>query len=196
MTTFLPPLAGRRRVLADAWAPRVSPAARSAALVVAGAALVGLCAQLSLRVPGTPVPVTGQTFAVLLVGAALGWRDAGLSMALYAVAGSLGVPWFAHGGSGWAVTFGYVLGFVVAAAVVGRLAERGGDRSPLRTATTMVLGTALIYAIGVPWLAHAVHVSLPRAWALGARPFLVGDALKVLLAAGLLPGAWAALHRR
>jgi len=102
-----------------------------------------------------------------------------------------------HAGSGWeVVTFGYVLGFVVAAAVVGRLAERGADRSPLRTAATMALGTALIYAVGVPWLAHAAHLSVGRAWALGARPFLVGDALKVLLAAGLLPAAWLALRRR
>jgi len=198
MTTIATPRPwARRAVLADAVAPRLSPAARSAVLVVGGAALVGVCAQVSVHVPGTPVPVTAQTFAVLLVGAALGWRDAVLSMALYAVAGGLGVPWFAHAGSGWeVVTFGYVLGFVVAAAVVGRLAERGADRSPLRTAATMALGTALIYAVGVPWLAHAAHLSVGRAWALGARPFLVGDALKVLLAAGLLPAAWLALRRR
>jgi len=197
MTTFTPRLRAPHAVLADVVAPRLSPAVRSAALVAGGAGFVGLCAQLSVRVPGTPVPVTAQTFAVLLVGAVLGWRDAALSLVLYAVVGGLGVPWFAHGGSGWGgVTFGYVLGFVLAATVVGYLAGRGADRSPLRTAATMALGTALIYAIGVPWLAHAAHVSLAHAWALGARPFFVGDALKVLLAAGLLPSAWMLLRRR
>lgn len=172
-------------------------AVRDAALVVAGAAFVGLAAQVSFHVPGTPVPVTGQTFAVLLGGAALGWWRALASTALYVAAGAAGLPWYAAHGSGWGgPAFGYLLGFVVAATVVGRLAGRGGDRTPLRTAGTMTLGTLLIYAAGVPWLAASLDVGLGKALALGVRPFLVGDAVKVALAAGLLPGAWRLTGRR
>lgn len=186
----------RPRVLADLLPLRLPSAARAALLVVAGAGLVGLCAQLSVPLPGTPVPVTGQTFAVLLVGAALGWQQAALSMGLYLLAGGLGVPWFTKGGSGFgAATFGYVLGFVLAATVVGWLTARGGDRTVVRTVLTMAVGTALIYGCGLPWLAHSAHLSAADAWRLGARPFLVGDAAKIGLAAGLLPGAWALVHR-
>jgi biotin transport system substrate-specific component len=164
---------------------------RDVALVAAGAAFTGLAAQVSVRIPGTPVPVTGQTLAVLLVGAAFGTWRAFASTLLYLAAGAAGLPWYAAHRSGWGgPTFGYVLGFVVAATVVGALAARGGDRTPARTVATMALGTLLVYAVGVPWLAASLHVGLGRALALGARPFLVGDAVKVLLAAGLLPAAW------
>ncbi|WP_131740132.1 biotin transporter BioY [Actinomadura roseirufa] len=165
--------------------------ARDAALVAGAAALVGAAAQLSLPLPGTPVPVTGQTFAVLLAGAALGFGRAGLGMVVYLLAGMAGVPWFTDGASGTsAPSLGYVIGFVVAAAVVGRLAERGGDRTPARTVATMLLGTAIMYAAGVPYLMASLHVSLGRAIDLGLTPFLAGDALKVALAAALLPAAW------
>jgi biotin transporter BioY len=166
---------------------------RDVALVVGGAAFVGLAAQLSFPLPFTPVPVTGQTFAVLLVGAATGWHRALASMLLYLVAGAAGVPWFAEGTSGVAApSFGYVVGFVVAASVVGRLAGAGPDRtrSPLRICGLMLLGNALIYLVGVPWLAAALDVSLAKAVTLGLTPFLLGDAVKVALAAGLLPAAW------
>ncbi|MDO0927711.1 biotin transporter BioY [Streptomyces sp. TG1A-8] len=164
---------------------------RDAALVVGGAVLTGLAAQLSVPVPGSPVPVTGQTFAALLVGTALGARRGLLSLALYALAGVAGVPWFADGGSGsGAVSFGYVLGMLLASAVVGALARRGADRSPLRMAGTMVLGEAVIYAVGVPYLALAADLSASRAVALGLTPFLIGDALKAVLAMGALPTAW------
>jgi biotin transport system substrate-specific component len=164
---------------------------RDVLLIGGGAALVGLAAQLSLPLPGTPVPVTGQTFAVLLAGAALGWRRALPSMGLYLLAGMAGVPWFAGHSSGvHAPSLGYVIGFVLAGSVVGALAARGGDRTPVRTVLTMVLGTLLIYAVGAPYLMADLHLSATAAWRAGVRPFLVGDALKVLLAAGLLPGAW------
>ncbi|MGI8868782.1 MAG: biotin transporter BioY [Mycobacteriales bacterium] len=170
---------------------------RDAALVLGGAAFVGLAAQLSFHLPGTPVPVSGQTFAVLLAGAALGPARGLLSMALYLLAGGLGLPWYAGHGSGFGgVSFGYVIGFVLAATVVGGLARRGGDRTPLRTAATMVLGTLLIYAVGVPWLAASLHTSLPHAVRLGVRPFLAGDALKVIAAAGLFPLTWRLVNRR
>jgi len=169
---------------------------RDVALVLGGAAFVGLSAQISVPLPGTPVPVTGQTFAVLLVGAALGWQRALPAMALYLAAGAAGVPWFAEHSSGTAApSLGYVIGFLLSAAVVGALAARGGDRTPLRTVLTMLVGTLLIYAVGVPYLAADLGVSLAKAVELGVRPFLVGDALKVLLAAGLLPAAWRLTRR-
>ncbi|GAA4617649.1 biotin transporter BioY [Actinoallomurus liliacearum] len=186
-------VASRPAVLGDLVPGRL---VRDVALVVGAAVFVGLAAQVSVPIPGTPVPVTGQTFAVLLSGAALGFRRGALSMALYALAGMVGVPWFADGASGWRMaSFGYVLGFVLAGAVVGALAARGGDRSPLRTVGTMALGLAVIYAVGVPWLMAWTHSDLGQALSMGVRPFLVGDAIKIALAAGLLPGAWRLLRR-
>lgn len=169
---------------------------RDVVLVIAAAALTGAAAQLSFHLPHTVVPVTGQTFAVLLTGAALGpWRGFA-SMALYLVAGGLGLPWFAGHASGFGgPTMGYLLGFIVASAVVGELARRGGDRTPLRTVATMLLGTLLIYAVGVPYLAVSLHMGAADAIDAGMRPFLLGDGLKVLLAAGLLPAAWRLVRR-
>lgn len=169
---------------------------RDAALVLGGAALTGIAAQIVLPVPGSPVPVTGQTFAALLVGTALGAGRGFLSLALYALVGMAGVPWFAEASSGASMpSFGYVLGMLLAATVVGALARRGADRSVLRTAGTMVLGSALIYAVGVPYLALATGMTVPQAAAAGLVPFLIGDALKAALAMGLLPTAWKLLDR-
>ncbi|MEY9878106.1 biotin transport system substrate-specific component [Streptacidiphilus sp. MAP12-33] len=169
---------------------------RDAALVLGGAAFTGLAAQLSVPVPGSPVPVTGQTLAALLVGTALGARRGGASMALYLLAGLAGVPWLAGGASGMSVSIGYAVGFVVAGALVGALARRGADRSPLRTAAAMVLGNLVIYAVGVPWLAVAAHLNPAQAASAGLYPFLIGDALKIAFAMGLLPGAWKLVGRR
>ncbi|WP_030168619.1 biotin transporter BioY [Spirillospora albida] len=187
--------------MATVHAPRRRPAvlgdllpgslARDTALVLGSAALVGIAAQIAVPLPGTPVPVTGQTFAVLLAGAALGRTRAALGMLVYLFAGMAGMPWFTEGGSGTAVpTLGYVIGFVLAAAAVGHLAGHGGDRTPLRTVGTMLLGTTIMYAAGVPYLMASLDVSLAKAADLGLTPFLAGDALKVLLAAALLPAAW------
>ncbi|MFR9674804.1 biotin transporter BioY [Streptomyces sp. TR06-5] len=165
--------------------------ARNAALVAGGAVLTGLAAQLSVPVPGSPVPVTGQTFAALLVGTALGARRGFLSLGLYAAAGVAGVPWFSEGASGAAMpSFGYILGMILASALVGALARRGGDRGPLRMAGTMAAGTAVIYAVGVPYLALATGMTAQQALAAGLVPFLIGDALKAALAMGALPAAW------
>ncbi|GGN48408.1 biotin synthase [Streptomyces kronopolitis] len=170
---------------------------RDAALVLGGAALTGIAAQIALPVPGSPVPVTGQTFAALLVGASLGTRRGLLSLALYAVAGMAGVPWFAGGASGTGgATFGYVLGMLLAAGLVGGLARRGGDRGALRTAATMAAGTAVIYAVGVPFLALSTGMPFGRAVAVGLVPFLIGDVLKAALAMGALPAAWKLAGRR
>ncbi|MGW0944087.1 biotin transporter BioY [Streptomyces sp. NPDC002623] len=168
---------------------------RDIALVLGGAALTGLAAQIAVPVPGTPVPVTGQTFAALLVGTTLGTRRGVSALAVYALAGLAGVPWFADGASGLSVSFGYILGMILASAAVGALARRGADRSVLRTAGAMLLGEAIIYAVGVPYLAYAADISASAAIAAGLTPFLIGDALKALLAMGLLPTAWKLVKR-
>jgi biotin transport system substrate-specific component len=177
-----------RRVLADLLP---GGAVRDVALVGASAAFVGLSAQVAVPLPFTPVPLSLQTFAVLLSVAALGPARGALGMLLYAVAGVAGLPWFANHQSGWGIpSFGYVLGFVLAAVVVGTLARRGADRTVARTAGLMVVGNLCIYAVGVPWLMASVGADLGRALMLGVAPFLVGDAIKIVLAALLLPGAW------
>ena len=183
-----------RRVLAD-----LVPGGlvRDVSLVVGAAAMTGLAAQIAVPLPFTPVPISLQTFTVLLAGAALGPARGVAAMALYLVAGVAGVPWFSDTTSGWAFpSFGYVLGFVVAAGLVGWLARRGVDRSVIGTIGTMIAGNLVIYALGVPYLAAAIGVELPRALALGATPFLLGDGLKILLTAGLLPAAWRLAGRR
>ncbi|MFJ4618123.1 biotin transporter BioY [Streptomyces sp. NPDC088812] len=193
MSTAAATPASPGQVLAD-----LLPASRvrDVALVLGGAALTGLAAQIAVPVPGSPVPVTGQTFAALLVGTTLGARRGLLSLALYAVAGVVGVPWFADGASGaGAVSFGYVLGMILASTVVGALARRGADRSMWRMAGTMLVGEAIIYAVGVPYLAYAADLSASAAIAAGLTPFLIGDALKAALAMGLLPTAWKLARR-
>ena len=182
-----------RRVLADVVGrSRVA----DVALVVGAAALVGLLAQISIPLGFTPVPITGQTLGVLLAGSALGWRRAGLSMTLYVLAGLAGVPWFAHHASGYpSATFGYLLGFVVAATVLGALAERGRDRHVGRALVSMVLGEVLIFACGVTWLAHALHVSFSQAVALGLTPFVWGELIKAALAGVALPSSWRLVAR-
>ncbi|GIE90188.1 biotin transporter BioY [Actinoplanes regularis] len=179
-----------RLVLADLLSARRS-VVRDGLLVVGAAALIGVSAQISVPIPGSPVPVTGQTFAVLLAAAALGpWRGPAACLA-YVLAGVAGVPWFAGGSAGLpGVTFGYLIGMVLAAALVGVLARRGADRTPWRVAPTMLLGNLVIYAVGVTWLAVALHLNAQQAIAAGMTPFLPGDALKIALAAGLLPAAW------
>jgi biotin transport system substrate-specific component len=184
----------RPRVLAD-----VIPggAVRDVALVVAVAAFTGAAAQVAVPLPFTPVPLSLQTFTVLLSAAALGpWR-AGAAMGLYLVAGVAGVPWFSEQRTGFAFpSFGYIIGFVLAALIVGTLARRGADRRAGSAVVTMVIGNLAIYAVGVPYLALAIGVSLPEAIALGALPFVIGDGLKIVLAAGLLPAAWRLVDRR
>jgi len=170
---------------------------RDTALVLGGAALTAAAAQVSIPLPFTPVPLTLQTFAVLLVGASTGTVRGVASMLLYLLVGVAGAPVFSHGTSGWGgASFGYVVGFVVAAAVVGRLAEGGLTRTPVRAAGVMVLGNLAVYAVGVPWLMNVARVDLPKALALGVVPFLVGDAIKVAVAAGLFPATWRLAGRR
>jgi biotin transport system substrate-specific component len=191
----------RSTTLADATFPALGsvPATwlRAVLLVVGGAGLTALAAQLAWQAPWSPVPYTGQTAAVLLVGTVLGSRMGTLSMALYILAGAVGVGVFAGGASGLydahgalTATFGYLVGFIVAAALVGFLAERRWDRSPVRAAGLMVLGNLVIYAIGVPVLAVSLGMSAGDALWYGAIVFVPWDAFKVVGAAGLLPLAW------
>ena len=182
-----------RRVLADAVA---SSRVADAVLVVSGAALVGLLAQVTIHLGFTPVPITGQTLGVLLVGTALGWRRASLAMGLYVAAGVLGVPWFADHSSGVPMaTFGYLLGFVVASAALGWLASRGADRTVARAVTSMVVGEVIIFAIAVPWLAFSLHVGLATAISLGLTPFVTGEVIKAALAGVALPATWRLVDR-
>ncbi|MFG2131842.1 biotin transporter BioY [Streptomyces sp. NPDC048751] len=164
---------------------------RDTLLVIGGAGITGLCAQVSLHTPLSPVPFTLQTLAVLLAGTALGTVRGAAAMLVYLAAGTAGVPWFAnhtHGPGGPA--FGYVIGFVLVAALVGELARRGHDRGILGTVGLMTLGNAVIYLAGTVWLAMDMHLGAPQAIALGITPFLITDTLKTALAAGLLPLAW------
>ncbi len=183
----------RNRVLAD-----VIPGGlvRDAVLVLSGAAFVGLLAQFAIPLSFTPVPLTLGTFAALLTGATLGSVRGLLSIGLYLVAGMAGVPWFAGHSSGYGFpSFGYIIGFVAAGALVGWLAQRGADRTVTRTAATMVLGSLVIYAIGLPYLMATTGMDLQTGLAKGVVPFLVGDAIKVAAAAGLLPAAWKLVQR-
>lgn len=184
------------RVLADYVA---GTRIRQIALVVGGAAFVGLAAQVSIPLPFTPVPLTLQTFAVLLAASALGTMRGVASMALYALAGIAGVPWFAEGTSGLTMpSFGYIVGFIAAAFVVGRLAEHGATRALGRSIGLMIVGSLVIYAIGATWLKVSLDVPFfgaDSAWAYGVQPFLIGDALKLLAASALLPASWKLVER-
>ncbi|MBV9594616.1 MAG: biotin transporter BioY [Actinobacteria bacterium] len=184
---------GRGLVLAD-----LVPGARArdAVLVLVGAGLTGLAAQVSIHTALSPVPFTLQTLSVLVVGGALGSLRAALSILIYLLAGVAGVPWFEQHTHGWGgPSFGYILGFVVAAGVVGALAERARDRDFVSTLGVMFLGTAIVYVIGAVWLAYDLHVSASKAISLGVTPFLVTDALKVVVAAIAFPAAWRLARR-
>jgi biotin transport system substrate-specific component len=185
------------RVLADL-VPRVR--ARDAALVLAAAGLTALCAQISFYLPGNPVPVTGQTFAVLLSGAALGANRGASAMLLYILVGMVGMPVFADGKHGVDVVTGasggYLIGFLAASWVVGRLAEARFDRTPVKALPLFLVGSAIVYAIGVPWLAVSADQSVGWAISNGFVDFIPGDLVKAAAAAGLLPLAWKLAGRR
>jgi biotin transport system substrate-specific component len=176
------------------------------ACAVAGSLMVGGLAQISFHLPFTPVPVTGQTLGVLLVGAAYGPGLGAATLLLYLAWAVVGLPVLAPSPDGShasglevlrlvSVTGGYLWGFVIAAAVVGWLSRRGWDRSIRSSIGAMLLGSIVIYVVGVPWLMAALDVPLERGLELGLYPFVIGDTLKLLAAAGLLPAAWALLRR-
>jgi biotin transport system substrate-specific component len=227
------------RVLIDVVVPNIGADSRAnrlaldAAIVVGFALFVAVCAQLAVKIPTTTVPITAQTFGVLLTGGALGSRRGGLSMLVYMVMGMATVPVFAPGSSflgektfhllfPWSGTSGqvfdmssggYVVGFVLAAYLVGLLAERGWDRRST-VPLAMIIGSLAVYAIGLPWLAWFIGSGatipgleltyydaiggsnvLDKTLKGGLYPFIGGDALKLLAAALVLPGAWALVDR-
>ena len=187
-TTYLP--------LASTILPRKR--AVTIALVVSFALLTAAAAQFRIGLPLTPVPITGQTFAVLLAGGVLGSRAGAASQALYWAAG-LVFPFYSGGESGWAVatgaTGGYLAGFVVAAWAVGTLAERGQDRTVASAIPAFLTGTVIIYLFGVTWLAHIADYGWQEAVEKGMVPFLIGDLAKIAMAGVLLPGAWSLARR-
>ncbi len=176
---------------------------RDLVLVLGGTALVAGLAQISI--PWHPVPFTGQTLAVLLVGGVLGSVRGGLALVAYFIIGALGAPIFSDQSGGWEIisgaTGGYIIGFIVAAAVVGWLAERGADRRVMSMVGALLLGNVLIYAFGVPWLASwdpagdGVAFGWAEAYKTGVQPFILGDLVKLAFAAALLPAGWALLQK-
>jgi len=184
MTTLAPTLTTRLF-------PNLSARLRDVLLVLAGSLVMALCAQIVI--PLQPVPITGQTFGVLLIGAALGSKRGAAAMLAYIAEGALGLPFFAGGASGLAIltgaTAGYLVGFVVAAFVIGLLAERGLERSFRTSLVPFLVGTIVIYIFGVSWLAFVLG-DFGKALSLGMTPFLIGDAIKLVAAALTLPAAW------
>ena len=170
---------------------------REVALILGGSLLIALAAQLQLVLPFSPVPITGQTFAVLLLGALYGSKRGPVTVVTYLGLGVIGLPVFAGGGFGVArlvgPTAGYLVGFVAAAFVVGLLSERGWDRKPWTTAASMIIGNGIIYVAGVLWLSR--FVGWQAVLSAGFLPFLVGDALKIALATILLPAGWRLIGR-
>jgi biotin transport system substrate-specific component len=210
MTIALPrfnrlPAAERGITIADFLVPirvgeALSSRARHLFLILAGTLLIYLSSRISFPAPGSPVPATGQTFGVLLVGGALGFRRGLAATALYVLVGLIGVPFFAEGRGGISVlvgaTGGYLVGFLLAGALVGRLAELGWDRHLGGAIGAMLIGNALIYVIGLPWLAVVAGYDAGTAIQNGLVPFVVGDALKLVAAAVLFPAAWWVVGRR
>jgi len=187
---------------------RISARARHIALIVAGALFIALTANVAVPVPGSPVPLTGQTFSVLLVGGALGMRRGVLATSLYLVIGFF-LPVYAQQASGVShiasvdggalvlgATGGYLLGFVIASGVVGRLAELGWDRNLAGAVGAMAIGNVIIYVFGLPWLMAATGLNVSDTIAAGLTPFLITDLIKLAIAAGVFPLAWWVVGRR
>jgi biotin transport system substrate-specific component len=207
------PAAERGITIADFLVPirigeRMSARLRHMALIGIGAAFVALTANIAVWMPDNPVPITGQTLAVLVVGGALGLRRGAMSIALYLVMG-LFLPVYANqahglgtiagfGANGLTISpvGGYLVSFLMAGALVGWLAEMGWDRHIGGAIGAMVLGEVVIYTIGVPWLAISLHLSPGDAIAKGLTPFMLGDGIKLAIAAGIFPFAWWLVGRR
>lgn len=177
---------------------------RTALLVLGGALFTALCAQITVHLGFTPVPITGQTFAVLTVGGVLGSRRAMASQALYWALGAVGLPFYSSAKGGWTTatgaTFGYFIGFVLAAGVIGWFADRRESRNYVSSLAATALASGIIYTCGVLWLAHKINVPVAtgdtNAISLGVSPFLVGDAIKMALAATVAPLGWAAYYAK
>lgn len=172
---------------------------KQAVVVTWGALLVALLAQVRIPLPFTPVPITGQTFGVVLVGAGLGMGRGGAAMLLYLALGMIGLPFFAGGQGGTehvlGATGGYLVAFVPAAMLVGWLAKRGLDRKPWTAFLAFQAGSLVIFLLGTLGLMAAMGTSYAEAFRLGWLPFIPGDLFKTALAAGLVPAAWRMVQR-
>ena len=179
--------------LSNRFYPRAASWIRDIGLILTGSLLLAVLAQVRIPLPFTPIPLTGQTFGVLLIGSALGAKRGLVSVILYILVGALGMPFFAGGASGWQVlvgaTSGYLVGFVFAAYIIGLLAERGLDRAFRTSFVPFLIGTLIIYFFGVAWLAILLG-SFTKAILAGLLPFLLGDVIKLILAAMALPAVW------
>ena len=179
------------RVIAGAVLPRHQTTTLT--LVVSFALLTALAAQVRIPLPFTPIPITGQTFAVLVSGAVLGRAAGAASQGVYLLLG-LVFPFYAGGASGWSyatgATGGFLIGFIAAAWIVGALAERHQDRTIATAIPAFLTGSVVIYLLGVPWLANVAGVSWTRAVELGLAPFVAGDLVKAVLAGAMLPTVW------
>ncbi|MBI5838665.1 MAG: biotin transporter BioY [Chloroflexi bacterium] len=186
MTTLAPTLSTR-------YFPRTANWIRDLFLIIIASLFVAALAQVQIPLPFTPVPITGQTFGVLLVGAVLGSKRGAASLASYLAIGAFGLPFFAGGAHGLntviGATGGYLIGFVIAAYIIGLLAERGLERNMQTSFIPFLVGTVIIYACGVSWLAIVLG-SFSKAFAAGFIPFVIGDAIKLIAASVALPAAW------
>lgn len=185
----------RRVVLADALP---GARARDIALVIAGALFMALMSQIEVPVPGSPVPITGQTLAVVTCGAALGANRGALAMLLWAAAG-LFLPFYSGGGSGFehvtGATGGYIIGFIFATYAVGYLAERGADRKVAVAFASFVVGQLIVFGFGVPWLKVSADMAWSEAIHDGFTIFIVGGLIKAAVAAAVIPSAWQLVRR-
>lgn len=210
MTIALPRLdrttsADRGLTIADFFVPievgeRLNSRVRDLVLVLTGALFIYLTSRVAIPIPGNPIPITGQTFGVLLVGGALGLRRGFAAVSLYVLLGVVGLPFFAEGKGGisviWGASGGYLIGFVAMGAVVGRLAELGWDRKFVGALGAMLVGSVVLYAIALPWLKIVTGMSWQETIQTGLVPFLLGDAIKAIAAAVLFPVAWWVVGRR
>jgi biotin transport system substrate-specific component len=193
----VPALPSRPLVLAD-----LVPGARvrDAVLVVSGVLFTALLAQVAVPVPGSPVPITGQTLAVVLTAAALGPARGVSVQILYMAAALVGLPFYSEASGGVDVVFGatggYVIGFIPAAYLIGLAARHGADRHLLKSLPLFVAGQAVIFAVGVPWLAATTGMSASQALDAGFYPFILGGIVKAAIASAVLGSAWALTHRR
>ncbi|MGY1603153.1 biotin transporter BioY [Geodermatophilus sp. SYSU D00815] len=196
-TASSPALPSRPLVLADL-VPAVK--ARDAGLVALGVLFTALLAQVAVPVPGSPVPITGQTLAVVLLAASLGPVRGVAVQVAYILAAAVGLPFYSEASGGVDVvlgaTGGYVLGFIPAAYLIGLAARRGADRTPWKALPLFVAGQAVIFAVGLPWLAVSAGMTAAQALDAGFYPFILGGLVKAAVAAAVLGTAWAVVSRR
>jgi biotin transport system substrate-specific component len=191
VTTAVPLPAQRPLVLADVLGRSRT---RDVALVVTAALFTAALAQIAIPVPGSPVPITGQTLAVVLTAAALGPHRGLAGQALYLVLGAIGLPFYSEASGGFEVisgaTGGYIVGFLPAAYLIGLAAKHQLDRAIWKALPLFLAGQAIIFAVGVPWLAVTAHLDAGQAIAAGFTPFIVGGLIKAAVAGAVLPGLW------